>query len=315
MVRTMPDIDALPITLGGNVFGWTADAAQSHDILDAFVAGGGSLVDTADSYSAWVPGHSGGESETIIGTWLRERGTREDLVIATKVSQHPDFRGLAPANIAAAADASLARLGIDAIDLHYAHFDDDVTPMPEIVAAFDELVRAGKVRHWALSNFTPARIQEALQVAARDGLTPPVALQPHYNLVHRTAYERELAPIAAEHGLAVLPYYALASGFLTGKYTREDAETRAATAARGGAVSRYFTEAGFAVVDALHEVAARHDASPTSVALAWLIAQPGAVAPIASASRVEQVPDLLAGARLDLTSEDLALLDARSAGS
>ncbi len=305
------DLDVLPLALGGNVFGWTADEAASHQVLDAFTADGGNLIDTADGYSAWIDGNSGGESETIIGSWLRASGKRDDVVIATKVSTHPDFKGLAAGNVRAAAEASLQRLGTDRIDLYWAHFDDESVPLEETVGAFNQLVEDGLVRWTAVSNYSAARIREWHGIAEANGWAKPVALQPHYNLVHRSAYEAELGPVARELGLAVLPYFALASGFLAGKYrTKADLEG----AARGGAVEGYLNESGLGVVEALAEVAAAHDAAIASVALAWLRSKPEVGAPIASARTVEQLPDLLAGARLELTADEVAALDAASAG-
>ncbi|MER6981469.1 aldo/keto reductase, partial [Streptomyces carpinensis] len=212
------DLEVFPLALGGNVFGWTADQAQSFAVLDAYAAAGGNFVDTADSYSAWVEGNKGGESETIIGKWIKERGNRSDVVIATKVSQHPDFQGLSAANIKAAADASLKRLGTDYIDLYYTHFDKPEVPVEEIIGALDELVKAGKVRHIAASNISAERLKASLEFSEREGLARYVALQPHYNLVSRDTYEGELRDVAERSGLAAVPYYALASGFLTGKY-------------------------------------------------------------------------------------------------
>ncbi|MCW2924380.1 MAG: putative aldo/keto reductase [Thermoleophilia bacterium] len=308
------DIRTPPIALGGNVFGWTADEAASIAILDAFAAGGGRIIDTADMYSQWVPGHEGGESERTIGRWLAGSGRRGDVVVATKVGKLDGRRGLAPDNVSAAADASLERLGIDAIDLFYAHEDDASQTMEEIVSSFDALVRAGKVRYWALSNVSPERTDEAVQVAEREGLARPVAVQPHFNLVHRAEYEDGLAQVVERHDLAVLPYFGLASGFLTGKYDRDSARRQAEGAARGGAVGQYFTEAGFGVVDALRDVADDLGTEPASVALAWLAAQPGAVIPIASASRPDQVEGLLAAAHLSLRDDHLARLDEASRG-
>jgi aryl-alcohol dehydrogenase-like predicted oxidoreductase len=300
-------IEVFPLNLGGNVFGWTSDEATSHQILDAFVEGGGNFVDTADGYSAWVPGNSGGESETIIGAWLAARRNRDQMVIATKVSQHPQFRGLSAANIAAAADASLARLGTDHIDLYYAHYDDVDTPLEETAGAFDALVKAGKVRAVGVSNYSADRIREWFEVARRNDFVLPVAVQPHYNLVERQAYEQNIAPVAAEEGLAVLPYYALASGFLTGKYrTTEDL----ASGPRGGGAKKYLTDEGLAVIKVLTEVADAHGVEPASVALAWLRTRPGVAAPIASARTVEQLPALMASATLELTPDEIAALTA-----
>ncbi|MFC6697388.1 aldo/keto reductase [Nocardioides daphniae] len=296
------DLDVLPLNLGGNVFGWTTDAATAHAVLDAFVDGGGNFVDTADSYSAWVPGHTGGESERLIGAWLRTR-RRDDVVVATKVSQHPAHRGLSAANIAKAADASLERLGTDHIDLYYAHFDDD-TPMVEIVGALSALVNAGKVRHLGISNFSPARIAEWFDVTEAEGLHRAVALQPHYSLVERDFETNGLRAAAVQHDLAVLPYYALASGFLTGKY-RDGAR---GDSPRAGGAARYADERGARVLAALDAVAQAYDASVASVALAWLRQQETVAAPVASASSVSQVPDLLRSATLVLGDDALESL-------
>ncbi len=300
---------AFPLALGGNTFGWTSDRATSFRVLDAFVAGGGNLIDTADAYSAWAPGNHGGESETIIGAWLAERMNRARVIIATKVSQHPQFRGLGAANIAAAADASLVRLCTDTIDLYYAHFDDAATPLEETVLAFAALVRVGKVRHVGISNYSAARIREWIAIATRHGLDLPIALQPHYNLVFRQPYERDLAPLAAAHGFGVFPYFALASGFLTGKYrTQGDL----AGAARERQAGRYFSPAGLAVVDAVGKVAAARGVSHATVALAWLLAKPGITAPLASARTPEQLVELFAATRLELGAAEVAALDAVS---
>ena len=303
-------IDVFPLNLGGNTFGWTSDPATSHQVLDAFTAAGGNFVDTADGYSAWVPGNSGGESETIIGTWLAARGNRDRVVVATKVSQHPQFRGLSAANVAAAAEASLTRLGTDYIDLYYAHFDDASVPLEETAGAFDALVRAGKVRAIGVSNYSAERIQEWFAIARGNGFTLPVAVQPHYNLVNRVAYERDIAPVAAAEGIAVLPYYGLAGGFLTGKYrTTEDL----ASGPRGGGAKKYPTEDGLAVVKVLSGIADAHGVAPATVALAWLRTRPQVAAPIASARTVEQLPALIASATLDLAADELAALDDVSA--
>ncbi|OIV38449.1 alcohol dehydrogenase [Mangrovactinospora gilvigrisea] len=302
-------IEVFPLALGGNTFGWTSGEAESRDVLDAFTAAGGNFVDTADGYSAWVDGNSGGESETIIGRWLADRGNRDDVVLATKVSQHPDFRGLAAGTVAAAADASLKRLRTDRIDLYYAHFDDADTPLEETVGAFDALVKAGKIRAVGVSNYTGERIREWFAIARREGYDLPVAVQPHYNLVHRAAYERDIAPVAAAEDLAVVPYYALASGFLTGKYrTRADLEG----AARGRAAAGYLNDAGLGVVQVLTEVADAHGAAPATVALAWLRARPGVAAPIASARTTDQLPALVGSATLELTEAETAALDRAS---
>ena len=302
------DLDILPLSLGGNVFGWTADRDTSFEVLDAFHAGGGDFIDTADAYSAWAPGNSGGESETLIGEWLASRAPR-DVVVATKVSQHPEFRGLSAKNVRAAAEASLSRLGLDTIDLYYAHFDDADTPLEETVAAFADLVRDGLVRYVGVSNYSAARIREWVSLAEAAGADLPVAVQPHYNLVHRTEVEREIVPVAEQYGMSLVPYYALASGFLTGKYRGGDA---ASGSPRAEGAAKLATPAGLALIDALEEVGAAHDASIASTALAWLRAQPTVAAPIASASKVSQVADLLAGAALELTADEIARLSAAS---
>jgi len=296
------DLDVLPIALGTNTFGWTADRDESFEILDAFVAGGGSLVDTADSYSAWAPGNSGGESETIIGEWIASRGGREQLVVATKVSSHPEYKGLSAANIAAAAPESLRRLQTDRIDLYFAHYDDPDTPLEETVTAFAELVDRGVVRYVGLSNYTADRIAAWIETAQRLGVGAPVALQPHYNLLHREPFESELRPLALQHELGVLPYFGLAAGFLTGKYrSPEDAEG----VTRGSMVAAYLTDAGFAVADEVRAIAQ----PPASVALAWLRTRPSVVAPIAGATKVEHVPPLLAAATLELDATESERLE------
>ena len=304
------DLDVFPLALGGNTFGWTSDEQTSHEVLDAFVASGGNFVDTADGYSAWVPGNSGGESETIIGSWFAKRGNRDSVVLGTKVSQHPDFMGLGGANVLAAADASLARLGTDYIDLYYAHFDDESTPLEETASAFNDLVVAGKVRNIAVSNYTAERVAEWFAIAEKNGFALPVALQPHYNLVHREPFESEFGAIVAEKQLGVVPYYALASGFLTGKYRTADDFGKSP---RGGGMGAYLNENGLGVIAALDDVASAHGVAVASVALAWLRTRPGIVAPLASARTTEQLPDLVASATLELTADETAALDAASA--
>ncbi|APF33881.1 aldo/keto reductase [Microbacterium paludicola] len=299
------DLSVFPLALGGNVFGWTADRDASFAILDAFVEGGGNFIDTADSYSAWAPGHSGGESETIIGEWLAAR-SRPEVVVATKVSQHPDFRGLSASNVRAAAEASLKRLGVDAIDLYYAHFDDEETPLEETVGAFGQLVADGLVRHIAVSNYTAERIEEWLRIADETGVARPVAIQPHYNLVHRNEVEETIVPIAERENLSLIPYFALAKGFLTGKYRSTDASAHNTPRAEGAAV--YATPQGLQIIDTLERVGAAHDVSIASAALAWLRSQPTVVAPIASASRLEQMQGLLDGGRVELTADEIAEL-------
>ncbi|MET9075486.1 aldo/keto reductase [Streptomyces sp. NPDC004232] len=304
------DLQVFPLSLGGNVFGWTADEETSFAVLDAYAAAGGNFIDTADAYTAWIEGNKGGESETIIGKWVKARGNRSDVVIATKVSQHPEYQGLSAANIKAAADASLRRLDTDYIDLYYTHFDRPEVPVEEIIGALDELVRAGKVRHIAASNISAERLQESLDFSAREGLARYVALQPHYNLVSRDTYEGGLQEVAAKENLAAVPYFALASGFLTGKYR----PGTTVDSARAGRVQEYAdSERGQKVLAALDEVAAAHEAPLATVALAWLAAQPTVTAPIASARTVEQLPALLGVADLKLTDEELTKLTAASA--
>lgn len=303
------DLRIHPLALGGNPFGWTADRTASEQVLDTFVAGGGNFVDTADGYSHWAPGNQGGESETLIGEWMAGRRNRDAMVIATKVSTHPQFKGLSARNVAAAAEASLKRLRTDRIDLYYAHFDDETVPLEETVGAFDALVRAGKVRFVGISNYAPARIEEWFRIARANGFALPVALQPQYNLVARGVYEKTLAPLAERHRLGVFPYYSLASGFLTGKY-RSPADAEGTP--RGGGVKKYLAPEGLRVLEALDAVAAAHRASATTVALAWLLAKPTITAPLASVSRASQLPDLLAAPGLRLTGDEVARLDEAS---
>jgi len=304
------DLAVSPLSLGGNVFGWTADEAQSFAVLDAYAAGGGNFIDTADMYSAWAPGNTGGESETIVGNWLRSRGDRDEIVVATKIGAHPEASGLKAANIKSATEESLRRLGIERIDLLYTHRDDLETPVEEFISALDELVREGKVRAIAASNISAERLAESLAFSAREGLAAYVAVQPHYNLVSRSTYEGPLAEVVAEHGLSSVPYFALASGFLTGKYRPDGA---AVDSARAEGAVRYLQDPrGPKVLAALDKVAETHGVEPSTVALAWLTAQPTIAAPIASARTVEQLPPLLAAAWLRLTAEDLKLLDEAS---
>ncbi|POX58379.1 alcohol dehydrogenase [Streptomyces sp. Ru62] len=304
------DLEVFPLSLGGNVFGWTADEQTSFAVLDAYTAAGGNFIDTADSYSAWIEGNQGGESETIIGKWVKARGNRSEVVIATKVSQHPEYQGLSAANIKAAADASLRRLGTDHIDLYYTHFDKPEVPVEEIIGALDELVKAGKVRHIAASNISPERLRASLDFSDREGLARYVALQPHYNLVSRDTYEGPLQELVAREGLSAVPYFSLASGFLTGKYRPgKTVDSARAEGARKHAES----ERGQKVLAALDEIAAAHEAPDATVALAWLAAQPTVTAPIASARTVEQLPALLGVAELKLTDAEVARLTEASA--
>ncbi|MEV7105979.1 aldo/keto reductase [Streptomyces atroolivaceus] len=303
-------LQVFPLALGGNVFGWTADEDRTFAVLDGYVAAGGNFIDTADSYSAWAPGNEGGESETLIGKWLASRSRRDDVVIATKVGAHPAYKGLSPTTVKEAAEASLRRLGTDHIDLYYTHFDDESVPVEEIITALDQLVKAGTVREIAASNISPERLQASLDFSEREGLARYVALQPHYNLVSRDTYEGALQDTASRAGLAAVPYFALASGFLTGKY-RAGASVESARAE--GAGKHLETERGRKVLAALDRIAQEHDAEIATVALAWLASRPTVAAPIASARTVEQLPALVAVAGLRLTGQDLAELTEASA--
>ena len=296
----MTSHDFGPVVLGGNVFGWTADRDESFAVLDAFVAGGGRAIDTADVYSAWIPGNSGGESESIIGEWIESRGNRAQVSIGTKVFSHAERPGLSAANIAAAVDDSLRRLRTDYIDLYYAHRDDDTVAQEEYVAALDALVKAGKVRTLGASNFTASRLRSAVEIATAEGLTPFTFAQDQWSLVER-GIESSLVPTLAELRITELPYSSLASGFLSGKY-------RAGVTVdspRAGGASKYLASHG-AVLPVLDELAAAHGSTVTSIALAWLRSQSVVGAPIASARAVDQVPALLEV--VELSSEELARL-------
>lgn len=297
-----------PLILGGNVFGWTADRATSHSVLDAFVAGGGRMVDTADVYSTWVPGNHGGESESIIGAWLAERGRRDDVLIATKVGGELDgTRGLAPARITASVEASLTRLRTDYIDLYFAHYDDLETPVEATLETFDRLIRAGKLRAIGASNHDAARLDAALDVSHVRQLAGYTVLQSEFNLLERDKFEGPLQDLCRARGLAATPYFGLASGFLTGKY-RSEADL--AGKARGGGAGRYLNARGLGVLAALDGVAAETHATPAQISLAWLASQPAVAAPIASATSVEQVEELLGAMRLTLSASQRSALDA-----
>lgn len=301
------DLDVFPLCFGGNVLGWTAGPEDSHAILDAFIAGGGNFIDTADAYSQWVPGNPGGVSERVLGEWMARRGNRDKLVIATKVGSKRDRAGLRPDNIRTACDESLARLKTDRIDLYYCHRDDPGTPLADTLGTLNELVKSGKVRYIAASNYSAPRLREALDVSAAHGYARFVAMQPHYNLLVRNEYEGPLAQLCEREGLSCFPYYSLAAGFLTGKYRSAEAAKGAAREARLGG---YIDERAWRVLAAMDAVAARRGLSHVAVALAWLLAQPTVVAPIASASRLSQVEGLLAATRATLTAEDVAELNA-----
>ena len=301
-------IEVAPLALGGNVFDWTADETTSFAVLDAFVDAGGCMIDTADVYSAWVPGHHGGESESVIGRWLRRHPKKRDkVIIATKVGM---MDGLAPDEIARACDASLRRLGIERIDLYYQHKDDEKVPLEQSLEAFQRLREEAKIRAIGLSNFTAERIVEVMEVTERMGITAPVALQPWYNLVERPRYEADLRPMAQRYNLGVFPYYSVANGFLTGKY-RSEADLAKST--RGSRSAQYLHGKGMRVLRALDEVSAETGAALATVSLAWLVAQPTIVAPIASATSVEQLNELTAGMELKLSDDQLARLDEASA--
>jgi hypothetical protein len=301
------------LVLGGNVFGWTAKGEDAFRILDRFAEAGGTMVDTADVYSAWVPGNRGGESESLIGEWLRRRKGARGLMVATKVGMLPGAGGekLQPARIAAAADESLARLGVETIDLYYAHRDDPDAPVEEAVAALDALVKAGKVRALGASNFTAARLEQALAAADALGAARYEVLQPEYHLMGREEFEGPLQDLCVREDVAVLPYYGLASGFLTGKY-RSAAD--AGQSVRGGRMEQFLNPRGHAVLAALEEVAGEAGATMAQVALAWLAAQPAVAAPIASARTPEQLEEIVGAMELDLAPAQLARLDVASRG-
>jgi aryl-alcohol dehydrogenase-like predicted oxidoreductase len=301
-----------PLILGGNVFGWTAEEATSFRILDAFVAAGLDAIDTADVYSNWVSGHKGGESEAVIGNWLKSRGGRDKVVIATKVGwdKKDTGGGLKRDYILKSVESSLKRLQTDYIDLYQAHYFDKTTPIEETLTAFQALMQQGKVRAIGASNYSGSLLAEALEVSAAKQLPRYETLQPHYNLYERAGYEKGLEPLVLEKGIGVIPYYALASGFLTGKY-RSEADL--GKSPRGGGMKSRFNARGFRILKALDDVAARLNARPAQVALAWLIARPSITAPIASATTTEQLEDLVAATRLKLDPDAIKTLDQASA--
>lgn len=303
-----------PLCLGGNVFGWTIDEAASFAILDGALDAGLDFIDTADVYSAWAPGNVGGESEAIIGRWMKARGNRGRVILATKVGSPmaPDKKGLKKAYIREAVEASLTRLQTDHIDLYQSHYDDPETPVEETLEAYGELIAAGKVRAIGASNFTPARLEASFAASKRDGLPRYECLQPQYNLVDRAGYEHDFQPLCLAHGIGVIPYYALAAGFLTGKYRSAADFTKSP---RGASMEKYLDDRGLRILAALDAVAAERAATPAQVALAWLIARPSITAPIASATRSAQLADLVAATRLTLSAADIGRLDAASATS
>ncbi len=302
-----------PLAFGGNVFGWTVDEETSFSLLDAWVDAGFNFIDTADVYSSWAPGHSGGESETVIGKWLRQSGKRDRVLIATKVGKPmgPGKQGLKPAYIRQAVEDSLRRLQTDHIDLYQSHDDDADTPLAETLAAFGELIKAGKVRAIGASNYRAARLAEALELSARTGLPRYESLQPLYNLYDRAVFENELQPLCLKHGVGVINFYTLAAGFLTGKYrTAADA----GKSARGASTTaEYLNERGLRILAALDEVAARYSSTPAQVATAWLMAQPGVTSPIASATSLAQLAQLVAASRLKLDAQAMSTLNQASA--
>ncbi|GGC36514.1 NADP-dependent aryl-alcohol dehydrogenase [Parapedobacter defluvii] len=306
----LSDLEVAPINLGGNVFGWTLDEKQSFTLLDEFLEGGFNFIDTADTYAWWVNG-TGGQSETIIGNWLKSRGNRDRVVIATKVGSETKEHSfdISRTHILRSVDESLQRLQTDYIDLYYTHYDDNKTPVEETLSAYDEVIKAGKVRYIAASNVSPARLEESFDLAEKKGLPRYVALQPHYNLVERAGYETDYAPLAEKYCLTVFPYWALAAGFLTGKY-RSEADL--GKSVRGGGVKKYLNPKGLAVLDALDNVAAKHQSTPATVSLAWLLAQPYIGAPIVSATSRQQLETIFAAPSLKLDSEDLEQLDKAS---
>lgn len=305
------EIRIAPLAFGGNVFGWTADQAASSRLLDAFLDAGCNLVDTADVYSKWVPGHSGGESESVIGEWLKKSGRRKEVVLATKVGAElsPERKGLSREHILRSVDESLQRLQTDYIDIYQTHYDDLDTPIEETLSTYAELIKAGKVRAIGTSNMSPERILQSLAISEEKGFPRYEALQPEYNLYDRENFERQYAPICQQYGIGVISYYSLASGFLSGKYRSEEDVHKSP---RGQKAISYLNKRGFAILEALDNLAARYSATPASVALAWLIGTPGITAPIASATSVEQLEELVKATQLQLDGEAMELLNLAS---
>jgi len=301
-------IKVYPFAFGGNVFGWTIDEKASFEILDAFVDGGLDFIDTADVYSAWKPGNKGGESETIIGNWLKKSGKRDKIVIATKVGMEmgPDKKGLSKAYITKAVEDSLTRLQTDYIDLYQSHKDDTETPLTETLETYTDLIKQGKVRAIGASNYSADRLKQALEISDNTGLAQYQCLQPEYNLYAREGYEKELESLCKEYNIGVITYFSLASGFLTGKY-RSEADFDKSQ--RGGGMKKYMNERGFRILKALDEVAAEYKSTPATVALAWVIERPGITAPIASATSTKQLNDIFAATKLNLSRESIQLLN------
>ncbi|WP_200977622.1 aldo/keto reductase [Echinicola sp. 20G] len=306
------DLEVAKINLGGNVFGWTLDEKQSFEILDEFSENGFNFIDTADMYSYWVDGKGGGQSETILGKWMKSRNSRERVIMATKVGGET---GLHPVDtskkhILEAVDSSLKRLQTDYIDLYYTHFDDEKTPVEETLSAYDEIIKAGKVRYIAASNLSPKRLEASFEASKKYGLPQYQALQPHYNLVERENYETKYASLVEKYDLTVFPYWSLAAGFLTGKYrSKEDLNK----SVRGGSVKQYLNDKGLAVLSALDKVSEKHSTTPATVSLAWLLAQPNIGAPIASATSGKQLETLFKAPEIALDNDDLKVLDEASA--
>lgn len=304
-------LQVAPWAFGGNVFGWTVDEVQSFRLLDAFTEAGFNFIDTADVYSRWAKGNSGGESETIIGRWIKQKGNRDKVVVASKVGMEmaADKKGLSKKYILQSVEDSLRRLQTDYIDLYQSHKDDPDIPVEETLSAYNELVKQGKVRVIGASNFSAARLKESLEASKHMGYPVYHSLQPHYNLYERAGYEQALEPLCLQHNIGVISYYSLASGFLTGKY-RSEKDT--GKSARGGGMSRFFNDRGFRILAALDEVAGKYNATPAQVAMAWLVARPGITAPIASATSIEQVNDLAKGIQLKLDTESIQALNTAS---
>src|SRR5215510_2978476 len=304
-------LQVAPLALGGNVFGWTVDEPTAFRLFDAFVSDGFNLIDTADVYPRWVPGNQGGESEQIIGNWLKRSGKRQEVIVATKVGMDmgDGKKGLSKDYILRSADDSLRRLQTDYIDLYQSHQDDPATPLEETLAAYDQLIKQGKVRAIGASQYSAARLAEALNVSKNNGLARYESLQPLYNLYDRAVYEDELEPRCVREGLGVINFYSLGAGFLTGKYRSEEDLSKSA---RGGTVKKYLNERGFRIVDALSQVAAQYGSTPAHIALAWLIAHPSITAPIASATSLEQLNDLVEATALELDQASIELLNEAS---
>ena len=304
MRTTIPltDLSIYPLCLGGNVFGWSADEAQSHDVLDAFVSHGGNFIDTADVYSEWKEGNKGGESEAIIGSWLKKRNNRSEIVIATKVAKLSTRPGLKASNIKAAVDDSLKRLQTDYIDIYYAHEDDQATPLEETLEAFTEIIKSGKVRYIAASNYSAPRLEEALKVSHDNNFAQYIAVQNHYNLLERKDYESTMVPTMQKYGISGIPYFALARGFLSGKYRKG----QVVDSVRAGGVASYLNDSGYALIEKLEALAQKYNTSISAISIAWLRAQPTISAPIASARTVDQLREIMP--LIALTKEELASL-------